>query len=171
MMNGQMTSYLRFVASLMMVLLTACSQEAVQEGIIVSLMVDGRERSFNYDTPITVGEFLRDAEVTLGEIDDVNPPTFTQIADGMRVTVVRVQEESECEDIEVSYRRQTVPYEGLQSGEERIGQAGQNGVTQVCYRVQIRDGVRGERSEVSRTVIAAPVDEVILWDRRASLTR
>lgn len=146
---------------LVLLLLSACSQEAVTEGIIVSLVVDGRERSFNYDTPITVGEFLRDAEVTLGEIDDVNPPTFTQIADGMRVTVVRVQEESECEDIEVSYRRQTVPYEGLQAGEERIGQAGQNGVTQVCYRVQIRDGARGERSEVSRTVISAPVDEVI----------
>jgi Tol biopolymer transport system component len=148
--------------SIFLLLLAACTQNAEPQGIVVSLMVDGRERTFTYDAPITVGEFLRDAEVTLGEIDDVNPPAFTQIADGMRVTVARVQEETSCEDEEIPYRRQTVLYEGLQPGEERIGQQGQNGMTQVCYRVQIRDGVAGARSEISRTVVSAPIDEVVL---------
>ncbi|MCL4247451.1 MAG: G5 domain-containing protein [Anaerolineae bacterium] len=155
--------------SLLLALVAACTPAAQTPEIIVSLMVDGRERSFTYDAPITVAEFLRDADVTLGEIDDVNPPTYSQIADGMRVTVVRVREENECENIDVPYRRQTVPYEGMQPGEERIGQAGQNGVTQICYRVEIRDGVRADRQEVSRTVVSAPVDEVVFVGPAGSL--
>ncbi|MCC6613339.1 MAG: G5 domain-containing protein [Anaerolineae bacterium] len=149
------------ILALLIAVMASCTTTTETPEIIVSLVVDGRERSFTYDAPITVAEFLRDADVTLGEIDDVNPPTFSQIADGMRVTVVRVREEQECENIDVPYRRQTVPYEGMQPGEERIGQAGQNGATQICYRVQIRDGERADRQEVSRTVVSAPVDEVV----------
>ncbi|MDX2141048.1 MAG: G5 domain-containing protein [Chloroflexota bacterium] len=147
---------------MLLLLLTACDTTASQQTtILVSLVVDGRERTFEYNAPITVGEFLRDADVDLGELDDVNPPAFTQIADGMRVTVVRVREEQECEDIELPYRRQTVPFEGLQPGEERIQQQGQNGVTQVCYRIEIRDGIAGNRQEISRTVVSAPIDEIV----------
>lgn len=146
---------------LLMGLVSACTTAVQDETIIVSLVVDGRELSFSYNVPITVGEFLREAGVTLGDIDDVNPPVFTQIADGMRVTVVRVLEETECESEAVPYRRQTVPFEGLAPGEERVGQAGQNGETQICYRVEIRDGVRGERQEINRTLVTAPVDEII----------
>jgi hypothetical protein len=157
-----LSSLLRLRLFLLVVLLAACTTTASQEQrIIVSLVADGRERTFTYDLPITVGEFLRDAGVTLGNIDDVNPPTFSQIADGMRVTVVRVQEQTECETEAIAYRRQTVPFEGLEPGEERIGQAGQNGETQVCYRVEIRDGVRGSRTETNRTVLKAPVDEIV----------
>jgi hypothetical protein len=136
-------------------------QTAQQNRLIVSLLADGRERTFEYDVPITVGEFLRDADITLGELDDINPPSFTQIADGMRVTVVRVTQDEECEDEVVPYRRQTSPYEGLSPGEERIARQGQNGVTQICYLVEIRDGVRAGRTETSRTVLTAPQDEIV----------
>jgi resuscitation-promoting factor RpfB len=148
--------------AVLILLLAACAQNTQQQSrLIVSLLVDGRERTFEYPTPITVGEFLRDAEVTLGEIDDVNPPTFTQIADGMRVTVVRVSQEEECDEEVVPYRRQTSPYEGLRAGEERIARQGQNGVTQICYTVEIRDGARAGRTETSRTVLTAPEDEIV----------
>lgn len=156
------TSFTRAVAALCFLLMAAsCSPAPPENRVIVSLLVDGRERTFEYNTAITVGEFLRDAGVTLNTLDDVNPPTFTQIADGIRVTVVRVREEQECEDEVVPYRRQTSPYEGLRPGEERIAREGQNGVTQICYRVEIRDDVRAGRTEISRTVVTAPQDEIV----------
>lgn len=151
-----------FVFLIAVIALASCTtQTAQQTRLIVSLLVDGRERTFEYAAPITVGEFLRDADITLGELDDVNPPSFTQIADGMRVTVVRVTAEEECDDEVVPYRRQTSPYEGLSPGEERIARQGQNGVTQICYTVEFRNGVRAERTEVSRTVVTAPQDEIV----------
>lgn len=127
----------------------------------MSLRADGRERTFSYTTPVTVDEFLRDAEIQLGELDSLNPPPYTQITDGMLVTVVRIQESVNCEEQSLPFTQRTVPNEGLQPGEERLGQAGQNGVMEVCYRVQIRDGVPHDPVEISRTVITQPQEEII----------
>ncbi len=129
--------------------------------IFVSLIADGRERTYAYDTPITVGEFLRDAEVELGDLDRVNPQEFAQISEGMLVTVVRVQEETTCEEVEIPFRQRTVPNEGLAPGEERLGQPGQNGVERVCYRVRIENSVRQDPVETSRVVISSAEDEVV----------
>mgnify|MGYP005843740741 CR=1 FL=1 len=144
-------------------LLGACSSQPETQAIRVSLVADGRERTFAYELPVTVGEFLRDPKVSveLNELDRVNPPTFTQISDGMRVTVVRVTEKTECEQSDIPYRQSTLLNEGLQPGEQRIGQAGQNGTLEVCYRVKFDDGVQADRVEISRTIIVAPRDEII----------
>ena len=40
-----------------------------RRGVIVSLVADGRELTFSYPVPVTVEEFLEDAEVTLGNLD------------------------------------------------------------------------------------------------------
>jgi hypothetical protein len=146
---------------LMTLVLGACAPEPDAPEILVTLLADGVERTFSYTLPVTVEEFLSDAEVELGELDQVNPLPYTQISDGMRITIVRVQEELDCEETPLPFARRTVPNEGLQPGEERLGQAGQNGVEEICYRVFIRDGARQEPVEISRTVIASPQDEVV----------
>lgn len=151
----------RHLLLIILSLIAACTTAQEEPEIIVTLVADGRERTFAYAVPITVGDFLNDADIELSELDRVNPQPFTQITDGMIVTVARVQEETECEEIEVPYRQRTVLNEGLAPGEERIGQAGQNGMTQVCYRVRIEDGTRQNPVEISRTVITAPSDEVV----------
>lgn len=147
--------------SLLVVAVTACQPATPQSDIVVLLQADGRERTFNYTLPITVGEFLSDAEVELGELDRVNPQPFTQITNGMVVTVVRIEEETECVEEELPYRQRTVLNEGLAPGEERIGQPGQNGTERICYRVRIEDGNRQDPVETSRVVITAPQDEIV----------
>lgn len=146
---------------LSLMLVTACATAPTRTELLVSLVADGRERTFAYDTPVTVGEFLRDAQVELSDLDRVNPQPFTQITNGMVVSVVRVQEESECVEEEIPYRQRNVLNEGLAPGEERIGQAGQNGVQSVCYRIRIEDGIRQSPVETSRVVINSPQDEVV----------
>lgn len=141
--------------------LTACAQAPAPPELIVSLVADGRERTFSYTERVTVDEFLRDAEVTLNELDSINPPLFTQIEDGLRVTVVRIEEESYCETSPIPFSRRTVLNEGLAPGEERLGQTGQNGTLQVCYRVQVRDGVPRDPMEVSRTTLTVAQDEIV----------
>jgi resuscitation-promoting factor RpfB len=141
--------------------LTACTPTPQTPKLLVSLVADGRERKYEYTVPVTVGEFLRDAEIEKGELDRVSPPEFTQIADGMKVTVVRVKEETECEQNEIPYRQRTVLNEALKAGEELLGQAGQNGTEQVCYKVSIEDGVRRDPVEINRVTLTAPQDEVV----------
>ncbi|MFZ4816922.1 MAG: G5 domain-containing protein, partial [Phototrophicaceae bacterium] len=141
--------------------LSACTTTTPEPELLVTLVADGRERTFSYLIPVTVGEFLEDAAVELSDLDRVNPQPFTQIFSGMIVTVVRVIEETRCDETELPYRRQTVFNEGLAPSEERIGQAGQNGREQVCYRVRTENGVQQTPVETSRIVLQAPQDEIV----------
>lgn len=147
--------------TILYVLLVACTPQEKPTELLVSLVADDRELTYSYTVPVTVDEFLRDAGIALGELDRVNPPSFTQITDGMRVTVVRVAEQTSCQQNELSYRQNTVPNEGLEPGATRLGQAGQNGIEEVCYRVSVEDGTEREPVEISRTVLREPVDEVV----------
>lgn len=157
-----MISRYLFVLLLLLVNLVSCQTQVVEDTFVVSLVADNRERTFEYNIPVTVEEFLSRAEVELGERDRVSPPLFTQITDGMRVTVVRVTEEIECVEEEIPYERRVVPNEGLSLGEERLAQSGLNGVQESCYRIMIEDGVPGERIQTGQpTIITEPQDEVV----------
>lgn len=151
------------VFAVCLLLLASCRAAPETPSIRVSLVADGRERTFAYTAPVTVGEFLRDpkVDVELSELDFVNPPAFTQISDGMRVVVVRITETTECEQSTIAYQQKTLLNEGLKPGEQKVSQAGQNGTLQICYRVTSKDGVPSERVEISRTETLAPKDEII----------
>lgn len=143
------------------VMISACDPRNVQNSLLITLVADGRERAITLATPLTVEELLRQERLELAALDRVNPPPYAQIADGMRVTIVRVQEQTECAEEALSYPQRSVPIEGLAPGETRLGQAGQNGVVQVCYRITTNDGIRQPPVEVSRTEIRAPQEELI----------
>lgn len=154
----------RFYSILIMIvlLLGGCAAPEPEDSIIVTLIADGREQVYAYDTPITVGEFLQRINFEYNPAQDrVNPPEFTQITNGMRVTVVRVTETTECEQVEIPYRQTNVPNEGLQPGEQRLARAGQNGVEELCYRLRLEDGEARDRTQISRTVLVEPQDEIL----------
>ncbi len=151
----------RFLLFLVLWLIAACEVNTPTPKLLVALVADGRERTFEYPSPVTVGEFLTDAEVELGQLDRVSPERFTQITDGMRVTVVRVVEETECEQVTIPHARQTVFNEALDPDEELLAQVGQNGTEEICYRVSIEDGQARERTETSRVEIVEPQDEIV----------
>lgn len=152
-----------FIFLICILFMTACRPPRETPQIRVILRADGRERTFAYTTPVTVDEFLRDPKVGFekNEADRVNPSPFTQISDGMLVTVVRVNEESECERTEIPYKQTTIPNEALKPGEQQVGQAGQNGILETCYRITIEDGIESDRIKISETEILAPQDEII----------
>jgi hypothetical protein len=153
----------RLAFLIVLLLLAACTTQQETNPLLVSLVADGQERAYPQQSPITVGEFLRQVNVELGALDDVTPPLYTQISDGMRVTVVRVTESEECSQRDIPFQERRVPNEGLAAGEERVAQAGQTGVEEVCYRVTSRDGRRQEPVPIRSTVITAPQDAVIYF--------
>lgn len=145
------------------ILMTACTQDSEDSSLLVTLVVDGRERAVPQMVAVTVDEVLRQAEIQLGPLDDVVPPLYTQITDGMRITVARVSEETECDEVEVPYQEQRIPYEALPPGETRMVQPGQNGTQQVCYRVTIRDGVRSNPVQISSVPLVEPQNSVVYY--------
>ncbi len=154
---------IQFSFCLLMIILTACRQNPTASQLRVKLIADGRERTFDVPTATTIDEFLRDPKVDVqySELDIVNPPPFTQIADGMQITISRVSEKEECETTEVPYKQTPVLNEGLKPGEKKVVKAGQAGSQETCYRVTIIDGTPKDRVVTRTTEVKAAQDEII----------
>lgn len=120
--------YLTLIFLTLLVFVAGCTAApSPTESMQVSLIVDGNRRSWAYDDPITVGEFLDEVGVELAELDDITPPLFTQIADGMLITIVRVEIEDFCEERPIPYQTQRVQNESLEPGQEVIFEPGNPG--------------------------------------------
>lgn len=158
-----MRGKLKQIVCVCLLLLAGCTSSTDTNSLLVTLVVDGQERSYPQPIAITVGEFLRIANVELGPLDEVSPPQFSQISDGLRVTVTRVQETQECENQDIPFEENRIPNEGLEPGVEQVAQSGHSGVEEICYRVTIRDGRPSERTPVRTTIITAPQNAVIYF--------
>jgi Tol biopolymer transport system component len=137
---------------------------------VVGLIADGRERHFQTSLD-TVSELLAFAEVELGDLDRVEPGEYTELRDGMTVTVVRVRYETETgpEQI-VAYERQVVQDTSVPAGESRILEPGQNGIEQTVYRVVFEDGVEVERVPVRTITVQEARPETVLVGVRETFT-
>jgi len=155
----------QFIYGLLLVFLVSCQPQTSDNSFLVVLVADGRELTFVLNASLTIEEFLAQSDVgiTLGDNDRLTPPRFTQLTDGMRVTIVRVTEETFCEQTDIPYQQEIIQNEQLAPGEERLLQAGQNGRQETCYRVSIEDGVRRNRTPVGQpTVLVAPINETLV---------
>ena len=146
---------------IVLLLLLAACQTAQTPEMVITLAVDGKEIALPQRNAVTVGEILRSQEIELGPLDQVNPPEYSQITDGMRITVARVREENECVETEIAFERRTIPNEALAPGETRLAQPGQSGIEQTCYRVLLVDNVRQEPVPISRVPLREPQDEIV----------
>lgn len=159
-----MQSTVKLWAILLMILtITACTSGAEDPGMRVVLVADGRELTFQISESMTVEDFLQEAEVEVEVgVDRLNPPLFSQLNDGMRITVVRIDEETECIEEPIPYEQEIILNEGLAPDEQRVIQAGENGIQQTCYRIILADGTPQERQLAGPpTVLKAPVNELV----------
>ncbi|MBC8170496.1 MAG: DPP IV N-terminal domain-containing protein [Anaerolineae bacterium] len=151
--------------------LCACTPPPPPTKIVVSVVADGLNSSYELTEPVTVQKFLQDIKLELSELDRVNPPPFTQISDGILIEVVRVQEENYCEDRDIPYQQRTQTDERLPTDSPGVQvQPGINGKESVCYRVEIRNGLRQTPAQVGDPVmIQLPQDEIIYVPPPSSL--
>lgn len=150
------------VSLLGMIVLAGCNNSPSKSGdFSITVKADGQSLVYRYNKQVSVGQFLTEIGVTLGEYDEVNPLLQTQVRDGMRVTITRVTKRDECEEQVLPYTTENQPTQSLKPGETRVGQTGVNGSLQVCYRITERDGVQSSRDEISRIPIKSPRPEII----------
>lgn len=153
---------------LLVVGVTACGEP---EPVYVTIMADGQEqwlRVTNLD--LTVRDLLEAGGIEVGPLDQVEPDLYVGITEGMSVVVTRVTETFVTEKQTLPFDRKTVKSEGVLEGEHRLLQAGSNGELEITYRVTLEDGVEVQREEVSRQVLARPVDETVLIGVQGALT-
>ncbi|GAP14639.1 uncharacterized protein conserved in bacteria [Longilinea arvoryzae] len=145
---GRITGLLVFF-SVSIFLLTACAAQTTtgQATIKINLKVDGSSTQLQVPPGSSVQYALDFSKVVLGELDRVDPPSYTILANGNTIQVTRVREEFEIQEATIPFERQTVRNESLPEGQTRLIQAGGNGSQQTTYRILYEDD-----KEVSRSV-------------------
>ncbi len=128
--------------------LVACAAPKPVAGFTRVTLVAGGTR-----TPITadasnwtVRDVLRQANVTLNELDRVRPPESVAISDGMTITVTRILQRTETQTQTVPFTQQTVRDASLPAGQSKVLQSGRNGTLVLTYRLTFEDGVQAERA-------------------------
>ena len=156
--------FIIFILTVMLVLVACNATPKEEEGQVRGrILVDGEERTFIYQQPISVQEVLRLENIVLGDLDDVSPFLRTQVTDGEIITVVRVTQNTVCEDETMPFEEERLPRTDLEPGVEIIIEQGINGSRQVCYVVTYRDSVETSRNFQRQTVIEEPQSAVIYY--------
>ncbi len=139
----------------------ACGPGRLPEGVVVTITSDGERQIVTLPPGQTVRDALRNASITLGELDRVRPPEVTLLQPGQLITVTRIVQQTDFVTQTLPFETQTVRDATIPEGQTRL-QAGRNGTLQITYRLTYEDGVLTERSEISRDVIEPPTPEVML---------
>ena len=148
-------------------LLSACATTALPETAVsapkkVVLAADGQQLNLTTSAN-NVRELLEEAGITVGDSDEVTPPLFTLLTEGMTVTIVRITESIEIIPRSIPFERKIVRSEALNADDPpRILQAGQTGLQEVTVRIVYRNGLEAERYPTQATVITPAQDEIIM---------
>ena len=142
--------------------LAACTPQVQQTDLTINVTSDGVRQNITLPAGSTVQQALSAAGVSLSQIDRVSPPAYTLLADGMTITVTRIREEFETQQVIIPFERQELHNESLPSGETRLVQAGQNGLREIAIRHVSEDGIETGTSVVSENILQSPTPEIVM---------
>ncbi len=150
------------ISFLLFLLLSSCVPQVQQADINVTVTADGNNRNATLPSGSTVQQALVSIGISLSQTDRVAPPVYTLLTEGMTITVTRVREEFETQQVIVPFERQELRNESLLTGETRLVQAGENGLREITIRHVFENDVEVGNSVVSETILKAPIPEIVM---------
>lgn len=144
-------------------LLSGCTTTPTPElRIDIRILSDDQELVLRLPPGSTVQEALDAADISLGSLDRVDPVSYTVLADGTLITIVRVREEFEVEQVIIPFEQQNQPSEFLPEGEQQPLQLGENGLQEITYRRVYENGVEVSKSPIKAVEVKEPVAQIML---------
>lgn len=148
----------------------AAAPTAAAAGLVVSITADGQTQRFQLVEAVTAREALALAGIAFSDTDRLSIPPFSRLADGDHLVVTRVRETTSVEEVVIPYSSRTVRNESLPAGEQRLVQAGANGLEELTYRTVFEDGLQTNRSVIRRVVLTEAVDEIVMVGAQSAFT-
>ena len=150
-------------------LLTSCrSPQVAEESITISISADGEAHTVTIPAGSTVSQAIQASNLTVGNLDRVEPPLYTVVNNGTSVTIIRVKEVFETEQQIIPFEKQVVRNESLPEGETRLVQAGSNGTQELTYRRLLEDDVEISKSVVKSVILQEAVPEIVMVGAQSS---
>lgn len=109
----------------------------------------------------TVGGVLSQHGILLDGDDEVEPAVEASTAKGMQINIARVDVSEIVAEEEIGYDIIEKNSDSVEKGKKKVVTEGENGLANVTYRVVTKNGEETQREEVSREVVAEPVNKVV----------
>ncbi len=152
---------------LISVLLNACSPTPTPTRAMVSgqIVADGQIYQIQLVPGSTVQEALDSVDIDVNSLDRIDPPSYTVLSDETVITIIRVREEFEVEQLEIPFQQKRLPTELLPQGVEQFDplQKGVPGLREITYRIVYEDGLEVSRNQIKSVIIQEPQDQIILF--------
>lgn len=141
----------------------------------VTVVADGEETTLR-SSALTTEELLDEADVTLGDDDEVEPALSDPIEADGTVRVVRIEYVERTEDVEIDYETEVRDDDDLFEGETEVLEDGETGRAEQDVYLVLADGEVREREVVVSRTLTAPRPRIEVegtqeipevWDRLA----
>ena len=151
-------------------LTVSCRSPQIGEEIQITIDDGGNTQTASVASGSTVTQALQDAGIAPGPLDRTDPPFYTVLSEGDTITLTRVEEVFETEEVTIPFEKQVVRNETIPEGETRLVQAGVNGLQEITYRRIIENGVEVSKSSVKTIVLSESLPEIIMVGAQTSFT-
>ena len=151
------------------IIISGCTAPQVTQGLITTnITADNKDVQIKLPSGSTVQEALKTAQITLGEMDRVEPPLYVVLSDDDQVSVIRVREEYFIEQEVIPFEHQELRNEALPEGERRLSQPGVNGLEEITYHRVFEDDIEVTTNIIKSVVLHAAIPEVMMIGSRSS---
>ena len=151
-------------------LTASCRSPQIGSEIKISISADGNTSEVNVAAGSTVSQAMQSAGIITVKLDRIEPPLYTTLSDGDKITITRVEEIFETEQRIIAFERQIARNETLPEGETRIVQAGVNGLEEITYRTILEDKVEVSKSAVKTVTLNDALPEIVMVGAQSSFT-
>ena len=162
---GEVLREQNFDLSVVQVLPTV--EAPVQSGMVVEVtrsvnvvVRDGGEETGAVTAALTVGDFLRENQIGLAATDQITPPLWSFVGEGMEIVIDRIV------DLEVMETK-SVPFAVVRQndanayyGQEALIQSGRDGEREQKFLITYKNGVEIARKLLADRAVRAPQDEI-----------
>lgn len=132
----------------------------INRSLPVSIIADG----VTIETRVrgqTVADALAEAEIALIGLDYAIPDDDTRLLPGIRIRVIRVNEDVVFEETRQPFETVYQADPTLEIDQKQTLQPGQEGITQTSIRVRYENGVEISRDVEETTIVQEPVNQII----------
>ena len=155
------------------------SDDIVSDGAFEKLVIDRAteftfvfygKKSQSFTQAATVGEMLKEKDITPGPDDTLSVAADTPITPGMTVELWRNGKQTVTEEQVIKMPVEEIKDTNREPGYREVKTTGKDGKKNVTYEIEMRNGQEVARKEVASVTIEEPVKQVVIVGAKFNYT-
>ena len=141
----------------------------VERASVVNFVLYGKESVVRTHAK-TVGELLKDKNITLQKDDTLSVDQSARIVPGMKIELWRNGKQTVTVEEDVKFQTEKVQDANRDLGYREVKQAGENGKKNVTYEIEMKNGVEVSRKEIASVVTKESKKQIEIVGTKSSNT-